>query len=175
MVAKFHAIKPKPLNDTAMSKELRDASNKFTPYVIKGRDDVTTGWEGARPKWRVVRYWANQYQIGFQIDMDENSEGGKKWVWLDLGTKGPYPIPKTGTANLAFPSVYHAGSRPGQIRTYRASSGGPMWFPKKVMHPGIKARGWSKILQKDEQIMYERWMMPAMAKAARASGHAMEK
>lgn len=175
MVAKFHAVKPKPLNDKAMSDTLRKSAKEFSEYVVKDHVKVTAGWAGEKPDW-VVRYWANQYQIGFQVyPSNEDSKGALKWLWLDLGTKGPYPIPKNGTATLAFPSQYQAGSRPGSLFTSKATSGGEMWFAKKVMHPGIQARGWSKMLQEQEQPLFEKWMGPAMAKAAKASGHAMEK
>lgn len=176
MIAKMKAIKPHPLNDEAMSKELRDSTKEFSEYVIKDFDNVTTGWKGSRPKWN-VRYWANQYQIGFQVYTDEKSEGGQKWVWLDLGTKKNYPIPKNPATSktLAFPSIYNAGSRPNQIRTYNASSGGEMRFAKQVIHPGIDARNWTKILQADEQKVFERWIGPTMQHVADVSGHSMEK
>jgi len=175
MVAKVTAIKPKPINDEAMSKELRDSAKEFSDYVIKDFDRVTAAWRGARPKW-AIRYWTNQYQIGFQVSTDEGSEGGKKWVWLDLGTRKNYPIPKTPRpgVTLAFPSVYNAGSRPNSIHTGPASSGGAIRFAKQVIHPGIVARNWTKMLEKDEQKLFERWMTPKMADVARVSGHEME-
>ena len=175
MIAKMNAIKPKPFNDAAMSKEIREGAKEFSELCVDNRDDITSPWKGDRPQWK-IRYWANQYQIGFQVyPADPNGEGALKWLWLDLGTKGPYPIPKEGTANLAFPSVYKAGSRPGSVKTSGSSSGGPIWFAKSVMHPGIKARGWSDILKKIEQPAFEKEMIPYMAKAAQASGHGMEK
>jgi hypothetical protein len=173
MVAKFKAVKPNPINDKAMSTVLREGAKEFSELTVDNRNDITAPWTGERPKWS-VRYWANQYQIGFQVYADDG-KGALKWLWLDEGTDGPYPIPKVGTANLAFPSIYKAGSRPGSIKTGSASSGGPTWFAKSVMHPGIKARGWSDILKKIEQPAFEKEMIPYMARAAKASGHSMEK
>jgi hypothetical protein len=174
MIAKFKAVKPNPINDVAMSKVLRDGAKEFSELTVDNREDITAPWKGEKPQWK-VRYWANQYQIGFQVyPANEDSEGALKWLWLDLGTKGPYPIPKEGTANLAFPSIYNAGSRPGTIKTGASSSSGPTWFAKSVMHPGIKARGWSDILKKIEQPAFEKEMIPYMAQAAKVSGHGME-
>lgn len=173
MVAKFRAIKPRPINDKAMSAELRDSMKEASKFAIKDFENVTTGWSGERPRWQ-AEYWANQYQIGFKIFSDPNSEGSLKWRWLDLGTKKNYPIPTTPKPPgqwLAFPSVYNAGSAPNRIRTYGSSSGGETVFAKQVIHPGIEARNWTKILQRDDQKMFASWMAPGMTKAARASGH----
>ena len=113
MVAKMHAIKPHPLNDKAMSKVLRDGSKSFSETCVERRELITSGWTGDKPDWK-VRYWANQYQIGFQVDVGTDDEGGKKWLWLDLGTKKNYPIPKNPATSKtpAFPSLYRAGAVP---------------------------------------------------------------
>lgn len=176
MVAKFHAIKPHPINDVAMSKVLRDGSKSFGEICMENREMVTAGWTGDRPDWK-IRYWANQYQIGFQVYTDEHDKGGQKWIWLDLGTKKNYPIPKNPASSktLAFPSIYRAGSSPNQLHTGRKYSGGEIRFAKQVIHPGIKARNWSKLLAKKEEPLFAEKMQPWMEYAARASGHSMEK
>lgn len=174
MVAKFHAVKPHPLNDKGMSSSLRGSTKAFSEFVVKDHKKVTAPWSGEKPDW-VVRYWANQYQIGFQVyPSNEDSKGALKWLWIDLGTKAHEIRAKNGGV-LAFPSQHQAGSRPGSLFTSKASSGGDMVFTPAVQHPGTEARGWSKMLQELEQPLFEKWMEPAMAKAAKASGHAMEK
>lgn len=50
-----------------------------------------------------------------------------------------------------------------------------MAYTQEVNHPGTQARGWSEMLQKKEQPEFEKEMIPFMAKAAKASGHSMEK
>ena len=173
MVVKIHAIKPNPINDEAMSKVLRDGAKDFSKDVVNDHDAVTWGWSGERPKWK-VEYWANQYQIGFKVTTNEASKGGEKWVWLDKGTKA-HEIRAKNANTLAFPTVFRAGSKPGSLITHKSTSGGPMAFPQVVHHPGSKARGWSEMLKEKEQPKFEQEMIPYMAKAAKASGHSMEK
>lgn len=174
MVAKFKAIKPHPLNDDAMSKLLRDASKEFSKLCIEDREEVVTGWTGDKPKWK-VRYWANQYQIGFEVyPTDPDSEGALKWLWLDLGTKA-HEIRAKNAPTLAFPTIYKAGSTPNSLNTRRKSSGGPMAFAPVVHHPGTEARNWSKLLAKSEEPEFAETIAPWMEHVARASGHSMEK
>jgi hypothetical protein len=84
--------------------------------------------------------------LGIKVDSDT-------YQFVDKGTKGPYPIPKTISAGvtLAFNSRFKAKSRPNSLRAYRGMSAGPVWFAKQVQHPGIKARNFSKLAYQKAQ------------------------
>ena len=67
------------------------------------------------------------------------------YIWLNDGTKGPYPIPKGRSGHLTFPSGYKAKTTPGTLFSQSGGSyGSTVHIFGQVMHPGIKARGWDK-------------------------------
>jgi hypothetical protein len=172
----FKAIKPGPFNNQAVSDTLRDKSKEWAElFKDEQVEPVTDGWEGEKPEWSVQVYWANQYQLGFRIvPLRPDDKGSKKFLWLDEGTKGPYPIRAKNAKTLAFPSIYNAGSTPGSLTTFRGVSSGPTVFVPMVMHPGIKPRNFTREMVKIGQKDYEEYMASAMYEVAKATGHSMD-
>lgn len=170
MSGKFRAIKPKPINNKAASKALADAAKKCGEFIRKDYDRVTAGWNGERPVWKVT-YVANQYQAIISVRLaNPSAQGGKKWIWLDQGTK-PHLI--AGNPILAFQPGSAAGSKPGNLRTFGGSRSGDTVFARQVQHPGIEPREWSQMLQEQSQDMFAKWMDPYMKDVARATGHSV--
>lgn len=166
------AIKPVEFKSDAIDRELRKAAREAGEWEIKEFERVTTGWSGERPEW-TLRAYSTKKEIGVIIALrNENSLGAKKWQWLDKGTK-PHIIRPVKAKQLAFRTPYNAGSIPGVIRTFKSSqpAGAKLVFAQVVHHPGTKARGWSAILRKDAQKVFERYMSAAMIQGAKASGH----
>ena len=171
---KLRAIKPAPFNNKAMTDTLRKAAKDWADWFkTEHVEPVTDGWRGERPVWEVKVYWANQYQLGISIlPKDPESEGAKKFMWIDQGTRA-HPIrPKRPGGVLAFPSMYQAGSKPGNLYTNTAVSSGPTVFAKEVQHPGTEPRKWIEGLTEIGQDTFEELMSEAMFDAAEASGHA---
>lgn len=68
--------------------------------------------------------------------------------YIDRGTE-PHEIPlQKRTTVLRFNSRFSAKTVPGKLTSRQGSSGPPVVFAKRVMHPGTKPRGWSKIVAK---------------------------
>ena len=173
---KFKAIKPGPYRDDAVSAHVGDRMRLLGDFIKESYDRVTSGWTGERPEW-MVKYQAGATWIQLSIvPANPESEGSMKWLWLDEGTEGPYPIPKDPNAKgpLFFMSEYSAGSSVGSLTTYKASSSGSLVSAKQVMHPGIAARGWSELLQTEWEDKSAIWAADAMKEAAKLSGHAKE-
>jgi hypothetical protein len=98
--------------------------------------------------------------------------------YVDEGTK-PHDIwagAYTGKSNkktLAFPGTFSAKTIPGVLDARSGSSGGDTVFTPYVRHPGTKARGFSKIIEKKWTPKFKRYMEQTMRDVRRASGHAI--
>jgi hypothetical protein len=172
---RFKAIKPKPFNDREVSKTVRDWMESWGDEVaIKEFDHVTDGWDGERPEWKQV-YQAGATFISNKIELsDPESQGAKKWIWLDKGV-APHDIyPKDPKKPLVFMSKYFPGSRPGSLTTTGKVVSGDIIFAPHVSHPGVEARGWSEMLIEVLEDSYVRYAQEAFYEAARASGHGKE-
>ena len=170
-MAGWKVITPKPLNTAAMKAAMQREAQTLARFIRKDFERVTAGWSGARPEWMSI-VTMDGFSVTVEITVrDPGSEGARKWVYLDEGTR-PHPIrPKKAGGVLAFPSTHQAGSRPGSLRTFRGSSGGPTVFTPEVQHPGTEARGWTVMLKEQEEPTVREWLRNACNHAARASGH----
>lgn len=174
MPTAIKAIIPPKFNDQAMYQVLRDAAQGFGKFLVKDFERTTNGWRMAKPTFTAV----TQIQ-GNKIYTFVRLSGDKKaievWHYLDRGTKPHIIKPKNPKGRLVFNSQYQRGSVPGQLDTFRSSSGGEKIYAKEVHHPGTEAREWGETIAKNEQQTYARWMEGKMSEAARASGHGMTK
>lgn len=71
------------------------------------------------------------------------------YFWLNDGTRSNYPItPKRPGGSLRFNGKFRPKTRPGYIGSNAGQSGPPVQYRKRVIHPGIKARKFSKAIAK---------------------------
>ncbi len=108
-----------------------------------------------------VRSWRRKVDFGETLTMDRlmievlikpTGRNVKIFQYVDLGTRGPYPIPKLLTPGkmLRFQTGYSARTAP--VGQYNKGSGQHFgsWVRKaQVMHPGIKARKFLETYLKD--------------------------
>lgn len=74
------------------------------------------------------------------------------YFWLNDGTRSNYPItPKRPGGSLRFNSKYKSKTRPNNIGSRPGGSSPPVRYAKRVIHPGIKARKFSKAIAKKWQ------------------------
>ena len=112
--------------------------------------------ESKRQFEKTVKTWNNK--ADFEI-LEDSSDleaivgtNDQRWQWIDQGTKKDYPIPqKAGAKTLRFNSKFSPKTKVKKFASVKGSSSPPVAFRKKVIHPGIKARGWSDIEQKRAQ------------------------
>ncbi len=69
------------------------------------------------------------------------------FIYVDKGVE-PHDIDPVKGDRLSFLSDYTPRTQPGKFFPGRSSRGGSLKRPFHVDHPGIKARGWSDILEK---------------------------
>lgn len=86
------------------------------------------------------------------VEKLRSTSGTREWryetsstpmVWIDDGTKGPYPIPKVPKPPgefLAFQTGFIPKTTPNKITSGPGARFGPTRFAKQVMHPGIADR-----------------------------------
>jgi hypothetical protein len=74
------------------------------------------------------------------------------FIWVDLGTEGPYPIPKNPDPmrRLKFQTGFVAKTKPGKLMSGMGGSFGPWVSPVQVEHPGIEEREFSVTVKKNQ-------------------------
>ena len=77
---------------------------------------------------------------GYSITVDDDV-----WNMLDKGTRA-HRIVARKAKRLRFFGGYRAKTRPGFIGSQAGGSSGGVVFRQSVMHPGTKARSWSKLI-----------------------------
>ncbi|GAG19960.1 unnamed protein product, partial [marine sediment metagenome] len=133
---------------------------------------------------KTTKYW--KHKVGFRGRLSERGmvttiEVGTDdeiYGYVDEGTGkaaghgGLYPItPKKPGGVLAFPSMSTPKTKPGRLRSGYGRKGKTTVFAKKVMHPGIKPRGFSPQIKKKMEPVLEADMQNAMGRGAKKSGH----
>lgn len=95
------------------------------------------------------------------------------YVWVSEGTRGPYRIPREGTALLVFQAGYQPKTIPHLVYSRSGGPFGPTIFVRgPVMHPGIKEpRKFDKTVAAYVRPWFTKWTNDALKQAARASGH----
>ena len=165
-------IKPSKMKVDAMALELVKGMREVGKGIQKDFEKTTKTWKH-KPKF--VQTFAIKPGVGPELLVGTDDE---IYRYVDEGTK-PHLIFAgiyTGKSNkkaLAFPSKFTAKTKPGVIGSTAGSSGGDMVVRPYVSHPGNKPRHFDKEIAKIWTPKYKKWMERAMAKAARASGHAL--
>lgn len=97
---------------------------------------------------------------------------GMVYRYVTAGTKGPYPIPKPGNIKakmLRFRETYTPRTKPIAKYGGPGIKSGALVFRKRVIHPGIKARGFEKAIAQEYEPKYIRLMKNAVARGLRAA------
>ena len=165
-------IKPSAMKVDAMALELVKGMREVGKEIQKDFEKTTKTWKH-KPKF--VQTFAIKPGVGPELLVATDDE---IYMFVNEGTK-PHPIfagiytGKSDKKALAFGSKFGAKTKPGVIGSTAGMSGGKTVIRPYVQHPGTKARNFDKEIQKKWTKLYKRRMERAMAKAARASGHAL--
>lgn len=171
-------IKPKPLKAGAMRKAILENAQRAADAMAKDMD-------------RLTQYWSNPVKFVGKIKPHRDNieliakpvSPRSKWVrimgYIDKGTKGDYLIPKPGNKKaktLFFSSQHKAGSKPNSVTVGASSSGPRDTRRKRVTHPGIKPRNWTKlrIAEWRRTRKLSKFGLEAMKTATKVSGHAIK-
>lgn len=165
MVAELSkAIKPKKLNVAKVRQNLLNALRKEGNIIAKELRKTTATWKGEKPKFEVlIGVERPPGSVTVLVGPTGTDLAVNKWVWLDEGTRKNYPIEAKRAPRLIFQSGYSPATKPGFFGSFPSGSFGPIVSKKKVIHPGIEARGWSVLIVKRRRKRFTQ----AMIKAAR--------
>lgn len=107
-------------------------------------ETVTETWgQNTKPAWETVG--PRTLKDGRAIDYKTSDT---PFLWVNDGTKGPYPIPKSGPHPKGlgpFQVEYIPKTQPKTLQSGPGGRFGPFISPKRVMHPGIEAREFTTI------------------------------
>jgi hypothetical protein len=163
MVAQLaKSIKPKKLKIKEVRLNILNELRAEGRAVKKEFDKTTATWKGAKPTFTFAIGLTGKDAIVL-VGPAGNQEGAQKWVWLDEGTKKDYPIVAKNKPLLIFRhgSGFRAKTK---VKTFSSGAGantGPWVSKKKVIHPGIEAREWSKEIVKKRQKKFNRRLSEA--------------
>lgn len=110
-----------------------------------------TGKEAVRLFRGTTRTWSHQPSFDYAVEAGGKSfdvlagTGNQIYRYVDEGTR-PHVI--AGRHLLAFRANYQAKTSPGSLQARSGGASGPMVFAKRVMHPGIRARGFTPLVKK---------------------------
>jgi len=165
----FKAIRPSKLNVGSFRTALLNATEaEGMSQQIELRKTVKT-WTGERPSFDSLTSIK-----GGDLTVITGPTGGKlgvsKWTWLDEGTK-KHPIKARKAKSLRFRhGGFRAKTAVGKFASGAGSPAtGPWRFPRQVMHPGNKARGWSALLTKQRREPFRKRVFDALDRAAKAA------
>jgi len=163
----FKAIKPKAVRWGAMRNEIWKGVKEGGEILLEAHQAVTRTWKTpVLFKLDVSRVFVSSSEVYAIVSTKD-----KRWLWTDKGTK-PHKIPLQPKTSgwLAFPSKFSPKSKPGTLRAFSGSKGGPMFFAKQVNHPGTKPRKFSEQIEKKYGPKFRTAVNKAMDRAARVSG-----
>ena len=169
----FKTISPKAFNLRALEKEIRDAQRDWMTKVVKEYRGTTKYWK------HKVSFRGRMSEVGVTTKIEVGTDD-EIYGYVDEGTGqaaghgGKYPItPKRPGGVLAFPSKSTPKTKPGRLRSGYGRKGKTIVFTRKVMHPGIKPREFSKQIKKKMEPVLQTDMQRAMGRGAKKSGHAI--
>lgn len=167
-VFQIKAIRPrKRIDAEAWAKDIEAAMQREGDIVKRMYEKTTRTWSDPKPefKTKVVREArgprggrGGAYSVCTWTD-------DQKFIWVDHGTKGPYPIRAKNKPYLIFKVGGKPKTRPRIIGSGAGKPGTTLIITKEVTHPGIKAREFSDEIRKRRRPKFFKNMKLAMEKA----------
>ena len=140
--------------------------SEVKPELIKRFKRVTANWETK------VDFQGRKKVGGdtIQVNIFPSGENKKIWLFVSGGTKGPYAIRPVRAPFLVFigGGTYKPKTLPvGKFGGPGVTIGGSLVRSKGVMHPGIKAREFEKVIAADYKREFSRVMENALRRIIR--------
>jgi len=139
---------------------------RVKPELLSYFTRITNLWDH-KVDWRTQKRVTDTYISLYVYPAGPNR---KLWVWITLGTKGPYLIPKQAKPP-GFPLRFRIGYKPRTGRGYRyrgpGKAVGPWVSKHQVEHPGIKPRHFEKHIKRFYEPKFRRHMENAIRQGVR--------
>lgn len=164
-VFKFKAIKPRKFNDAEIKRQLRNAVFRVGRAVKRDFESTVATWDD-KPKFSLLTSVRKGSDIGFFVGTDD-----QVYKWVNDGT-AEHIIPVGSAGFLAMPESYTAKTSPGVIGSSGGGeSGDTSIVPVDVIHPGIQARAFDKVIAAKWEKRWKRAIEEAIHSGVAASGH----
>ncbi len=164
MVAQLgKSIRPGKLKSKSVRAKILNALKAEGKVVKAELEKTTRTWKGAKPTFQV--------EIGYRrgdvillIGPGGDKKGAEKWGYLNYGTK-PHSIQAKNAPMLVFRggSGFKPKTKVGTFNSGPGANTGPWMSKFKVQHPGIEARDWTGMIERQRKKKFT----AAMVKAAR--------
>lgn len=171
MVAKFKALRPKPLKPKAFRQEWQAELDKIGRGIDEDFKAGIATWSDPKPTF-VSKVTGASAAIILTVVPGGPAAGVKKYTYVHEGTD-PHIIRPVQAQKLRFRGTYTAKTTPGVIRSHAGGSSGSEIFADEVAHPGSKGRPFTDLIQKKWARAWVRRMKRVTIKANKAAGHAI--
>ena len=164
-------IKPGRFNADAFQREIARAANEAGKTIKKDFEATTKHWDN-KPEFELI-VSLEPSPVEVLVSTDDEI-----YKYVNDGTK-PHEIwagwytGKSEHKSLVFPSAFTAKTKPNSLQTGPGSSGGALVHTPYVEHKGSKPRNFDKLIKKKRERWFKQQMEDAMARARKASGHAI--
>lgn len=118
-------------------------------------ETTTKTWKGAKPRFKSTVNFDPAQAYVISAPSDPGSEGGKKWWWLELGTRVRY---------ATMSRDFRAKTTRGELGS-RAGKGHMVFVSRRHPRPGIKARNWRAAILKLRKRPFRDAMRAAFGRA----------
>ena len=146
MVAELYkSLSPKKLRTDKVRLNILNTLRAEGKIIANEFKKTTASWKGEKPKFEVLIGLTGK-DASVVIGPTGTDKAVNKWIWLDKGTRKNYPITAKRKPRLVFQSGYSAKTKVGSFGSFPGGSFGPIVSKVKIIHPGIKARGWSVLI-----------------------------
>ena len=165
-VVKAKVIKPQRPKEKEMRLELLNGLRSVARAVERDYKETVKTWETKVEFETIIslRGGKAEFLVG---------TSSKIYEYVDKGTR-PHVIKPKKAKFLRFQSGYRAKTTPGVISSGSGGRSGDVVYSKGVMHPGTKARNFSKLINKKYERRFKDEMHAAMRRAAQKSGHGVK-
>jgi hypothetical protein len=160
---RLRQIKPKGFRVEPFKTELDRAGTQVAADVLQDFKRTTATWQHKVTWTKQVVATAGQVLLNV-------GTADAIYRYVDEGTR-PHVIRPRRARMLRFATGYQAKTTPGVIGSGPGGARGPVVYAKAVMHPGTKARGFSKAIAKKWRKPFAVAMQRALDKGAAGSGH----
>jgi len=160
-------IHPAKFNEKAFSDAFYEVAKKTGQDIKKDFEKTTETWDH-KPKFEMI-IAVGPNSVDILVGTNDEIYG-----YVDDGTNEHLILPKKPGGVLAFKSKYRSKTIPNVIGSRWGGGSGDTIFAKWVIHPGSKARNFTKAISKKWTPIYKKRMEKAMADANKRAGHAYQ-
>ena len=158
------AIIPKPYNDKAVAKSVRERVGRISKVIKEDFEETTETWDHDVAFYR--RVWATHKTIGFVVNTADNI-----YRYVTEGTR-PHVIRPKRAKTLRFWVGGYPKTRPGVLKPGSGAKGTKQVFAQEVHHPGTKARKFAQQIETKRGKWITKQLELAMNWGLQLTGHA---